>query len=37
MRVTLEYKEKYVNFNVKINIKVEGVAIKDFEEMRKNI
>ena len=35
--VIAENKEKYINFNVKINIKLAGVSNKDGIEVRKNI
>ena len=30
-----EYKEKYVSFNIKINVKLVGVISKDSEKVRK--
>ena len=35
--VIAENKEKYVSFNVKINVKLAGVSNKDGKEVRKNI
>ena len=35
--VFAENKEKYISFNVKINVKLVGVIYKDGEEVRKNI
>ena len=32
-----ENKEKYINFNVKINVKLAGVSNEDGKEVRKNI
>ena len=35
--VIAENKEKYISFNVKINVKVAAVSNKDGKEIRKNI
>ena len=35
--VLAENKEKYISFNVKINVKLEGVSNKDSTEVCKNI
>ena len=35
--VIAENKEKYISFNVKINVKLAGVSNKDRKEVRKNI
>ena len=37
IRVIAENKEKYISFNVKINIKLAGVRNEDGTEVRKNI
>ena len=35
--VTSEYKEKYISFNVKINVKLAGVRDEDGKQVHKNI
>ena len=35
--VTAENKEKYISFNVKINVKITGLSDKDGKEVGKNI
>ena len=35
--VIAENKEKYISFNVKINVKLAGVCNKDGKEVRKNV
>ena len=37
IRVIAENKEKYISFNVKINVKLAGVSNEDRKEVRKNI
>ena len=37
IRVIAENKEKYISFNVKINVKLAGVSNEDGKEVRKNI
>ena len=35
--VIAESKEKYSNFNIKVNVKLAGLSNKDVKEVRKNI
>ena len=35
--VIAERKEKYSNFNIKVNVKLVGLSNKDVKEVRKNI
>ena len=35
--VTTKNKEKYISFNVKINVKLAGVSNEDGKQVRKNI
>ena len=35
--VIAESKEKYSNFNIKVNVKLAGLNNKDVKEVRKNI